>query len=440
MTKKTDSGTDQTNQNKDSVTSKALVTNPVEANKSKTEDANTNDAVKSETAKPKSKTNKNNVEAQNNASDNRHAKSKNDKPVKTGFLWFVTSLNFIVLCTIAVGAYWLYEQHHDKQSNAQQSIQALESQITQLQGKQNANNSNIEDIKIAQTNLNQNLDNAISETVKTSNLVNANSKRLAELSGRRPSDWLLAEASYLVNMAGRKVYLERDLRTAMQLLLEADERLKDLNDPSLFPVRALIASDLQNLKQVNPVSKESIAMAINGMKSKIDSLPLDTLKLPETEPSEDLTLSNEASDWRQNLSKTWKAIVGDFISIKQIDAPLEPYLAERQQWLINQELKHAMSQAQSAVLDGNVAIFTSTMQNAIAIIIEHYQLDQSSVGQFLKALQELQNKDLNLNLPSKLESQASLKDILNQRLQNVYRTMPSAPSDDSQTEKQENQL
>jgi len=79
-------------------------------------------------------------------------------------------------------------------------------------------------------------------------------RQISELSGRRPSDWLLAEANYLVNMAGRKLFLENDIGTSMTLLAEADARLEDLGDPSLLPIRALIASDIQTLQQVNPVS------------------------------------------------------------------------------------------------------------------------------------------------------------------------------------------
>ncbi|MFT4655050.1 MAG: uroporphyrin-3 C-methyltransferase, partial [Patiriisocius sp.] len=241
-----------------------------------------------------------------------------------------------------------------------------------------------------------------------------------EMSGRRPSDWLLAEANYLVNMAGRKLYLEKDIRTAMTLLKEADTRLNDLNDPSLFPVRALIAGDIQALSLVNPVSTNSIALAIAGMLSTVSELPLDTLQLPENINQQDLTLSENISDWRQNLQKTWQSVVDDLISIDYVDQPLEPYLAQRQQWLIEQQLNYALTQAQTAALNEQVEFYRAATQRAIGLLVEHYQIDNVRVSQFLGALQELQNIDFSRNYPANLASQASLQGIIEKRIQGLY--------------------
>ncbi|HBI77722.1 MAG TPA: heme biosynthesis operon protein HemX, partial [Alteromonas macleodii] len=42
--------------------------------------------------------------------------------------------------------------------------------------------------------------------------------------------------------------------TAILLLVNADKRLKSLADPSVLPVRANLAEDIQTLQQLNPVS------------------------------------------------------------------------------------------------------------------------------------------------------------------------------------------
>ena len=59
----------------------------------------------------------------------------------------------------------------------------------------------------------------------------------ADLDDKRPNDWMLAESEYLVRMAGRKLWLEHDIVSAITLLGNADERIKALNDPSLMPIR-----------------------------------------------------------------------------------------------------------------------------------------------------------------------------------------------------------
>jgi uroporphyrin-3 C-methyltransferase len=378
-------------------------------------------------------------------------KSSPDKKPKTGLLWFFTLINLLIVILICAAAYWYYTKIAGPESGTQTEImalkQGLDDQSTSLQSSVNRLTQSSQTIQKSISDVESSIDNiALSNDEKLANVQNelnqaneqvkALSARVAEVSGRRPSDWLLAEANYLVNMAGRKLYLEKDISTAKTLLKEADARLDDLNDPSLFPVRTLIAADIQSLNEVNPVSTNSIALAIAGMLPRVNELPLDKLQLPESKNTDDLTLSEDISDWRTNLKKTWQSIVGDLITIEQVDQPLEPYLAMRQQWLIQQQLKHALTQAQSAALDEQVALYQSSTQQAIGLIVEHYQLDSTQVSQFLVALQELQNIDFSRDYPASLQSQASLKRIINQRIQGLFNNtkMPNSNADDMDNE------
>ncbi|MFE8730636.1 uroporphyrinogen-III C-methyltransferase, partial [Aeromonas hydrophila] len=72
--------------------------------------------------------------------------------------------------------------------------------------------------------------------------------RVLDLNDKRPNDWMLAESEYLVRMAGRKLWLEHDLVSAITLLGNADERIAALNDPSLMPIRKALAEDITKLK------------------------------------------------------------------------------------------------------------------------------------------------------------------------------------------------
>lgn len=356
------------------------------------------------------------------------------KPAKTGLLWFITLINLLVLLGVCGGAYWYYTQIASDESSKQTEVlsikQNLEDQDRSLRNNINQLEQSDQSLenKLANTQQSnqQNLAN-IQQSVENNTITTqALSKRLGEMSGRRPSDWLLAEANYLVNMAGRKLYLEKDIATAVTLLKEADARLDDLNDPSLFPVRALIAADIQTLSQVNQVSTHSIALTIAGMLPQVNGLVLDKLQLPESTNTEDSALSEDVSDWRQNLAKTWESIVGDLISIDYVDQPLEPYLAERQQWLIEQQLKHSLTQAQTAALNENSALYRSSIQQGLNLINEHYQLENTEVSQFLATLQELQNIDFTRNYPNSLSSLSALKDIINQRIQGLYNNSSSS--------------
>lgn len=335
------------------------------------------------------------------------------KRVRTGALWFFTILNFLLILGIAGPGYWYWMQSQEAESTETQKITQLDRKIDRLTQAQQQAERTLRETKDANA---QAIDKLLSQVLDNSATDQSLQKQIAEISGRRPSDWLLAEADYLVTIAGRKLYLEKDIRTSITLLQEADARLIDLNDSSLLPIRALIATDIQSLQQVNPVSVTSLALAITGMLPQVSSLPLDTLKLPEPPKDESVTLTDDVSDWRSNLSAVWHSIVEDFITITPVDKPLEPYLAERQQWLVEQQLKHALTQAKSAALDEEFTLYQSSLQEALSLIVEHYKLDEIAVEQFINALQQLQNTNFERNFPNQLGAQAALRDAIERRL------------------------
>ncbi len=80
---------------------------------------------------------------------------------------------------------------------------------------------------------------------------------VADMKGRSPNDWLLAEADYLVKLSARKLYLEHDIFSATELLENADQRIASLNDPNLFPLRQAMANDITALKALPIIDRDA---------------------------------------------------------------------------------------------------------------------------------------------------------------------------------------
>lgn len=361
------------------------------------------------------------IDAKNSSNTNKSSYSANNgkqKKSSNKALWFFTLLNLIGIIAICAAAYWYYMQQQQALSQRADDLAPIQSNLSNTGRYLNELSASIDDK--TQSNA-QAIDELLAQVLENNQSTQALEKQLAEVSGRRPSDWLLAEASYLVNMAGRKLYLENDIRTSVTLLQEADARLQDLNDPSLLPIRALVANDIQNLKQINPVSTTSIALSLSGMLGQVAQLPLENLKLPEANADEQGTeLTNDTADWEENLKRTWRAIVGDFITIKRVDKPLSPYLSERQQWLVEQELKHALTQAQSAALNEQYTLYQTALQQAMALIIEHYKIEENDVVQFMNGLQQLQSTNFERDYPKELVSVKALKDAIERRMERQF--------------------
>lgn len=341
------------------------------------------------------------------------------KSPSTGGLWFFVILTFLLTLALAGAGYWYWKQRAD---NNQSLMQSQSEQAERIEAM-NRQNSELQSQLAQLSESKQALNQAISELQnKTQTLTRQSEQALSQLEnmeGKRPSDWLLAEADYLVRMAGRKVWLEKDIKTAVMLLSNADQRLSELSDPSVLPVREKIAKDIQMLRQLNPVSRTSVALAISGMLSQVESLPLDTFEQPDTD-SQQGELSESVDDWQANLKQVWRNIVDDFISVSRTETPVEPVMSQQEQWLSREQLKLQMMQAQSAAIAGNKSLYDQSLQNAMDIIVNKYDMDTNAIEQYMNALQNLVDTDISQELPESLESADPLRRLLDKRVDDAF--------------------
>lgn len=350
-------------------------------------------------------------------------------------VWFFGLFNLILILSLAAAAYWYWMQQQNQETQPNPKIIALENAVRII----NADLSQLSSTLVAtetqnieqQTLLSELTDTSIQQIKNLDDLaqrVNLNAlkneglaKRIADVSGRRPADWLLAEADYLVKLAGKKLWLEGDVKSAIMLLKSADVRITDLADASLLPIRALLAKDIQTLQQVNQVSTESIALSVSALIAQVDNLPLETLKLPEAEMAETKTeLSDDVTDWQANLKSSWNAIVDDFISVEKRSAEITPFISTKQQWLAREQLKFALLNAQQAVLNHQTTLYQQALQQSLDIVITHYQLDNVGVEAYIDSLQQLILIDTSRKLPSQLDAQQPLAEIIEQRIQTLF--------------------
>jgi len=337
-----------------------------------------------------------------------------------GLLWFVVIILFLIVLGMAGAGYWYYMQQQSASKDSESALQTTTSQLNTIERERAGLVASID--KVARTN--QTLESTVAElkaqNEKLTLQAESTLEQLNNMEGRRPADWLIAEADYLVRMAGRKLWLENDVRTAILLLVNADKRLKSLADPSVLPVRANLAEDIQTLQQLNPVSQSSIALALTGMIAQIDKLPLDTFEKPEDANAEDTTLSESSDDWQENLTKVWRSLVNDFLTIKTIEGPVEPVLSLEAQFLAKEQLRLQLMHAQTAALQGDAGLYNQSLQYAQTLIIEKFDTEKSQVTGFVDALQNLIATDVSRPIPTELASQKPLERLLDSRVKQVF--------------------
>ena len=349
---------------------------------------------------------------------------------KTGVLWFFTIINLLLLAAIIGVGYWVWlgwQTQIQQQTDilAAQDTNMAQQQIS-LEQKQNDITESIASNQLEKAALEQqnqalqaSIQSLIEQLQLTSAQVQTNQRNLADVSGRRPADWLLAEADFLIRMAGRKLWLEHDVKTATMMLQSADSRIQDLDDPSLLPLRAKLAEDLQALQQINPVSTSSIALALGAMLKQVDNLPLAFFKKPEVEAMDE-TVTESIDDWRSNLARNWRQATQHFFSFKKVTTDIKPFMSEQQQWLSKEQLKFALQQAKIAVLQENPTLYQQSLQTAFGILIESFNTEKDSVVQFTNSLSNLQRTDFESTYPKQFTVSPLLKDIIEQRVNSRF--------------------
>ncbi|BDM62940.1 hypothetical protein NFHSH190041_03920 [Shewanella sp. NFH-SH190041] len=240
------------------------------------------------------------------------------------------------------------------------------------------------------------------------------SERVASLAERTPDHWLIAEADYLVRMAGRKLWLEQDPVTAVGLLKAADERIAAMQDPALLPVRKALAKDIAAVSAIKGVDIPGTVFALDAIINRLDNLPLNHAQPQQDNAADKEKLSDSVSDWRSNLSKTWHALTEDFIVVRDNSAGLTPLLSPEQKWYLVENIRGKLLQAQLALYRHDEINYRHSLEMARDWIQQYFNLSDAGVSDTIKALNALMTLKLDDIDVTAFQSAKLLKQLLNQ--------------------------
>lgn len=314
----------------------------------------------------------------------------------------------IIAIVLAAILYW--HGHNQAQIQAEQ--------LAQLQQKMQQQEQTLQDALLeAESKQNKQLASVASRQDSLDEHIEGVSRKVLDLDSKRPNDWMLAEAEYLVRMAGRKLWLEQDTVAAAMMLANADERLAALNDPSLTPIRSALADDIASIKSVKKVDREGLVIKLNSLNDQVDKLQLDGVIMAQAEEP-DFTVSDSVSDWKSNLKKSWASFSDNFVTVRRRDGNVEALLSPQQHWYLSENLKGKLLQAQLAVYREQQEIYDSSLAQSKQWLQDYFADD--SVRQFmLEQIDALSGQQIKVDYPEQFAAQESLKQLLDDRLQRL---------------------
>lgn len=312
-----------------------------------------------------------------------------------------------------------------QQKNAQQQAQidALQNQLQQSQSTLSQEMQAVKQDTVNKANL------AVEKTqvVLSQQQKSIESLQLAvaDVKGRRPNDWLLAEADYLVKLAGRKLFLEHDAVSATKLMESADQRIAALNDPSLVPLRQAMANDITKLRTIPIVDRDGLVLRLTSLQQQVDQLPLANAILPDAPEQVKETVSQDIYDWQSNLMTSLKDFSESFITFRTRDGNVIPLLSPQQHFYLKENIKAKLETAIKAVYVEQGEIYSTALTVANEWSSTFFNQDDNAVTEFNQALKELSKQDVSVEYPVKLGTQTVLSDVIRERLRREVTTMTS---------------
>ncbi len=312
---------------------------------------------------------------------------------------------------------------HMQQKNAQYQAQidALQAQLKQTQNNVQSELESTKQQAISKaTEITHRAETVLEQQQKS---IESLQVAVSEVQGRRPNDWLLAEADYLVKLAGRKLFLEHDAVSATQLMESADQRIAALNDPSLVPLRKSMANDITKLKSVPLVDREGLVLRITALQQQVDKLPLANALLPEAQKVEKQIVSEDVNDWQNNLMTSLKDFSENFITFRTRDGNVIPLLSPQQHFYLKENIKAKLETAIKAVYVEQQDIYSTALKTADQWSTSFLNQDSNEVKEFNSALELLAKQTVQVDYPVKLETQQQLSDVIRERLRREVTTL-----------------
>ncbi|HHF1962586.1 TPA: uroporphyrinogen-III C-methyltransferase [Haemophilus influenzae] len=324
---------------------------------------------------------------------------------------------FAILVALSIGGagYYFGQQQMAK---IQQKLTALENQTGADLSSNNTNNNKRltqleQGLKTAQENIAQLEQLIVSKTGEITSL-QTQMKQVSQLAiAQQPSDWLFSEADFLLNNALRKLVLDNDVDTAVSLLKLADEALVKVNNSQANEIRSAINQDLKQLLSLSSVDQNAVMQKLSQLANTVDELQALNVNFDETSKNND-KLSNNITDWQQNIEKSATSFLNHFIRISpKQNSNKKELLAPNQDIYLRENIRLRLQLAIMAVPRQQNELYKQSLEAVSSWVRSYFDTNAEVTQNFLKLVDGLADTSIYVDVPEQLKSLTLLDKYLN---------------------------
>ena len=257
----------------------------------------------------------------------------------------------------------------------------------------------------------------------------------------------LNEVAQLLSIGEQRLALAGDIGAAQAAFSMADQRLSEISDPAIDPVRESIGSNLAALENLEVVDKNALTQELTSISGSIDTLafkPLESLSESVSDEqgqadssadaseasgestSGDASLSLEgAGAWLKSIGSKVGDTIGDvgsgiagdlkgMVTIQKTGPLSDVLLAPEQQYFIRENIKLQLASAQRAVLQDNTGVYKQSLTQSQSMLNDFFDTENEDVQSVSTRLQDLEQINLELEIPDVSAASASLGEVIKQ--------------------------
>jgi uroporphyrin-3 C-methyltransferase len=263
----------------------------------------------------------------------------------------------VLALLLAIYAHWRFSQFDDRVDRVRRQVTELRASRDRLAGQVSTLNARLETSQNA-------LRSELRGLKELPAQVAVLGRGVEELKARTEAPqraWARAEALYLLDLAERQLYLDRDVGTAIAAMEAADARLAALKDPAMTDVRRLLAQDLAALRAVPLPDLPAILARIAKLEDAVPGLPV--VGVPVTRESRVDAGPEPKGAFQRALRRIVDAL-GGLVSFRRVDPATSRLVSPEEESLRRQHLELHLFAARVAAMQPDGAAYTQSLQAA----------------------------------------------------------------------------
>jgi len=220
------------------------------------------------------------------------------------------------------------------------------------------------------------------------------------LVGRSPTQWMVAEAEYLMRLAQERLGIARDLITAQAALELADERLRETSDPGWGRVRDQLAREIAAVAAVRLPDYAGLDGRLKALGEHIGKLKPKGLRSADTAAAaEQAAADTTEQDAFDRLWSDLKQGLQNAVRIRRTDQPIAALPPPGGDELLGVQIASQLETASLALARHDSAGFAAQLRRVIGALEQWYDLGDPAVAQISQSLRDLAGIDLEPQMP-----------------------------------------